>query len=100
MDIKVDISPEAINKAVADAIINSAIGEELDRVIKDQVSKLGRSYDNPIEAVVKNEIGDCIREVVRTQFIEQIRAMVAEKVTEKFTSAMFEKMWEAFVGRY
>ena len=100
MDIKVDISLEAINKAVSDAIINSAIGKELDRIIKDQVSKLTRSYDNPIEAVVKSEIHKCISDVVRTQFGEQIQAMVAEKVTEQFTSDLFNRMWDAFVSRY
>lgn len=100
MDIKVDISPEAINKAVSDAIIGSAIGAELERVIKDQVSKLSRSYDNPIEVVVRNTIHDCIRDVVAHQFGEQIKAMVAEKVNDQFTAELFDKMWSAFVSRY
>ncbi|MDP8950117.1 MAG: hypothetical protein M3N00_07730 [Actinomycetota bacterium] len=48
--INVNIDPEEVNKAIADAIIQSAIGKKLERVINQEVEKLSRSYNNPIEA--------------------------------------------------
>lgn len=100
MNIEVNVSPEQINKAVADAIIESAIGKELDRVIKQEVEKLGRSYNNPIEIAVQREIQNKVVDVVRENYSDFIKAKVTEAVTEKFTEDLFLKLWNSFESRH
>lgn len=98
--INVNIDPEQVNRAVADAIIKSAIGEQLDKTIKEEVDRLSRSYDNPVQKVVQAEIRDAITKTVHEQYAEKIKAMVAEKVTEQFTEELFDKLWRAFTSSY
>jgi len=100
MEIKVDLNPEQINKTIADAIAKSAIGEELNRIIKEQVKKLSSSYDNPIEKVVHQEIVDQLRAVVTNEYSDVIKKMVQEKVTEEFTKEFFAKLWDSFISRW
>jgi hypothetical protein len=56
MEFKVDINAENINKTITEAISKSAIGVELEKVIKKQVAGLSKSYNNPLDAVVGQEI--------------------------------------------
>ncbi len=99
-EINVNLDPEQINRAVADAIIKSAIGEHLDKAIKGEVEKLSRSYDNPVQKIVQAEIRDAITNIVHEQYSGKIKIMVAEKVTEQFTEELFEKLWRAFKSSY
>lgn len=100
MEINVNLEPEQINKAVADAIIKSAIGVELDKVIKAQVQSISTSYDSPIKNVVAREIQKAVEDVVRAQYGDFIKSKVAEMVTEQFTEDLFKKMWDSFTNRY
>lgn len=100
MDINVNLDPEQINKVVAEAILQSAIGEQLEKVIDREVQKLSRSYDNPIEGVVRQEIQAAVTNIVHERYAEKIKAMVAQKVTEQFTEELFDKLWSAFTDRY
>lgn len=98
MDIpfKLDLDPEKINAFVSEAIIKSAIGAELKRVITEQVSTLSRTFQNPIEGVVRREIETIVTQLIRTEYREKIAAVVREKVTEQFTDELLKKLWEAF----
>lgn len=99
-EINVSIDPEQVNKAVAEAIIQSTIGEELERIISREVEKLSRSYNNPIEGVVQRQVELAITTTIHDNYAVKIRELVAEKVTEKFTDDLFEKLWRSFEGRY
>lgn len=98
--INVNIDPEQVNRAVAEAIINSAIGKELERVINEEVSSLSKRYNNPIEGVVRREITKEIERLVQEKYSGQLRTMVAEQLTEQFTEDLFKKMWDSFMSRY
>lgn len=100
MEVKVDLSPEQINKTIAEAIAKSAIGVQLDRIIKEKVEQLSTSYQNPIAPVVSQHIEATIRTVVQEKYGEQIKTWVKVKVTEQFTEELFNKMWEAFTRKY
>jgi citrate lyase gamma subunit len=97
MDIKVDIKPEDVNKAVAEAILNSSIGEQLRKAINEEVAKIGRSYENPFAPIIRQLIAAEVRNLIDTQYREQIRAVVTEKVTEEFTNELLGRMWDVYV---
>lgn len=97
MKLDVNLDPEQINKAVADAIIRSAIGKELNRAIEDEVKRLSVSYQNPIVPIVRQHIEGAIQSIIREKYLEQIQTVVAGRVTEKFTADLLDKLWEAFV---
>lgn len=99
-ELKVELDPQAINKLVAEAILQSAIGTQLEKVINKNIETLSRSYDNPIEPVVQSEIREAVTKIVREKYGEMIRQKVAEKVTEQFTEDLFDKLWQAFERKY
>jgi hypothetical protein len=100
MEVKVDLSPEQINKTIVEAIAKSAIGVELDRIVNEQVKKLSTSYQNPLEPIVSRYISDAVQKCVQEKYGVQITAWVSEKVTEQFTEDLFTKMWDSFVRKY
>ena len=95
MDLKIDIKPEHINKMVAEAVLNSAIGEQVEAVVKKNVKELGRGYDNPIDAVVKKHISDLIVSILATEHGEELKKQVKEAVSEKITSEFVSKIVDA-----
>lgn len=100
MQLNVDISPEQINQAVADAIIKSAIGDQLQKVIEEEVKKLAQNYNNPIGIVVNRYVHEAIEGIIREKYADRIKELVAEQVTKEFTEDLFSKMWNSFKNRY
>lgn len=100
MELQLNISPEQINEMVSQAILDSAIGEQVRKAVEDKVKDLSRAYDNPIHKIVEKEIGREVERLVREEFGAQVKAAVKEKVTEQFTSDLMTKMWDQFVAKH
>lgn len=100
MEIKVDLTPEQINGQICEAIAKSAIGEELQKAVDEEVKKFSTSYRNPFENIIRSHINTAAQELIQEKHSEQIQEMVREKVTEEFTEDLFTKLWESFRSRY
>lgn len=99
MDLKIDINPEDINKMVSEAILKSAIGPALTKVIEEEVSKLSRSYDNPIAPVVRQIIHQTIRDLILNEFKEPIEKHVRENLTAEIQTQLASKAWDALLNK-
>lgn len=99
MDIKVDLDAHAINAEIQKAIAESAIGEELKRVITESVEKLSKSWDNPIKAVVDRMIMESIRTMIEKDYSEQVKDFVKKSMDEKFMTDMINSLWQAWAQR-
>lgn len=98
--MQIDVSPEAINKMVSEAIIQSAIGVQLNKVIESEVAKLSRTYDNPIAPVIRQHINSTISALVEEKYKAELKAFIESQLTEEMMRDLFEKMWKAFINRY
>lgn len=76
MDIKID--SEAVNRAVSDAIIKSALGEELEKSITKHIQDSIHGYNSPVRKMVEQEIYKAIHSVLETNFKGAIVQQVAE----------------------
>lgn len=94
MNINVDIKAEDINRAVTDAIAKSAIGDLLEKAIKEQVAKLSQSYNNPLEKVIEQQVFATVRKVLQEEYADTLKNMVRDKMTNKTIDAFVEKLWE------
>jgi hypothetical protein len=99
MEIKVDLSPDDINKTIVEAVAKSAIGEKLTEFVKKQVANLSNSYDNPIERVVRDEIHELVRKIVGDEFKPRIEEFVRKAITEQFVNDIMGKLWQAWVDK-
>jgi len=96
MEIKVDLSPEQINQQIADAIAKSAIGVELEKIIREEVSKLGNSFNNPIRKVIERMICDSIIEVLNRDHAQTVAQFVKEQITQEIMEDLLKAAWDAF----
>lgn len=101
MPVELNISPDDINRYVADQVINSAIGTALKAVIDEKVKELSRSYNNPLHAVIEREITAIAANLIRQKHQETIEAevvkVVASTITSEFVSNLIE---EAFTKKW
>lgn len=98
MEIKVDV--EAINKYMAEKLIESSIGEALEKVIKSKVENLSKGYGNPIEPVVESYINSAVRNLIEEKFKPQINEIVRKKLSDDFIESLIAKLWERFIVKY
>ena len=103
MELNVNIDPEQINKLVAEAVLNSAIGEQVKVQVQKTVDNLSRSYDNPIEGVIKNHIAELVRTVLVAEHSAALRAKIKASLESKITDEFTEKVVDAALnscGKY
>lgn len=101
MDIKLDTT--AIQDAVVRAVADSAIGEQINKVIVEKFTSKKNSWDSQtimeraIEGEVNTLIGKIIREEIE-QRREEIRALVQPQLTDEIIKAMSAAALEAMLG--
>lgn len=100
MELNVAIDPEQINKLVAEAVLQSAIGVQVEKLVKAHVDKLSQSYDNPLDSVIRGHISDLVREVLHKEHGDTLRAKVVEAVSAKITDDFVGKIISNGLSRY
>lgn len=90
MDVRIDAA--AVEQAVSDAIVSSAIGAKIKFAVNELLSK---GHNNPIDDAIKKVIGDVALRIVSTEYAEQIKAAVVEKMKDESVSAIVERFWDA-----
>lgn len=93
MELK--INPEDVNKLVADAVLNSAIGEAIKKSIVKEMGNLNRTFDNPIDTVIRNHVSEITRNILIAEYGETIRekmkVILSEKLSDEFISRVCDK---------
>lgn len=79
--IKVEIDAEAVNRQVAEAIVNSALGERVEKAVNDALGKGYFSGRDAIKDAIEHEVYEQARRIVREEFTEQIKEAVRAKAT-------------------
>ena len=97
---KIDIDGAAVNQMVANAILNSAIGEELKKTIGEAVNKTlkadswGRS---PIIDVVNNYIRKEIESLIQAEFSgpirEKVKLAISDQLTDEIIGKLVQQLW-------
>ena len=94
-DIKVELNGDDVNRAIADAIVKSTLGEVLTKMVNDYVRGLTTSYDNPVKKLIENEVKVIIVGMVHErmpQIREAVATQLTAELTDKFVTASVEKM--------
>lgn len=94
MDFQLDA--DQVNQFLSTAILNSRIGEVVTAAIDEQIKELSRSYNNPFQAVIRQEIDRLIRDVLQAEHAAYLRAQVQAHLTEaaidKVLTAAFQNI--------
>ena len=104
MQPEIKIDPEAVQAQLVQAIINSAIGTQLETGInKALTEKTGGFYGKTLtERAVEEALSKVIREEAEKLAYakrEEIRAQLVEKMTDDMLSTMVGALWGVMSGR-
>jgi len=100
MDVQVHVDAEAVNKMVADAILKSALGKQIEEAIKRQISSLSTSYNNPLDAEISRMIASIAREQLQAEHGETIRKRITTALAIKLTDEFIDRVVEKAADRY
>lgn len=81
MDLKID--PDAINRYVAEQILQSTLGPQVKALIDLNVKNLTAGYNNPFEPAIKRFIAEEMEKVIKDEYGEVLRAQVKAKIDAK-----------------
>lgn len=104
MSLSIDINPEDVNKMVSEAILNSAIGENVKKQIDTYIKELNYSHSSPIKDVIQGTVSCMIRETIESEYKEQLREILKQALDERITidlmSGIVDSAMEAIRRRY
>lgn len=98
MELKIE--PEAVNKLVADAVLNSAIGEAVKKAVEKEIANLSQSYNNPLESVIRNHVAEIARTVLREEHGEAIKARLSAALAQRLSDDFIDRVCESAAQRY
>lgn len=105
MQLEVKIDQEAIQQQLVQAIMNSAIGEKIQKALNEALSKAEGPWGDQktlVERAVRGALEDELRKQAAdlvAQKREQIRAALAEKLTDEVLGDMTNALWGVMLGR-
>lgn len=89
MEIKLDKS--TVEQAVADAIVNSAIGDHIKKAVDEMLSK---GWDSPIRKAVEQMIMTTALKMVQAEYADRIKEAVKVHMTEVVLNETVLRMWD------
>lgn len=98
--IKVELDPQEVNEAVAEAIRNSVLGESIKKMVDDYIKQLTNptSYNNPIKGMLEETIKKLIVEAIQAkvpEFQEEIEKQLSRDMTQRVVTVAIEKFAKA-----
>ncbi len=94
-----ELTAEQINEFLANAVLKSNIGVAVEAAVQKQIGILSKSYDNPFDSVIRNEVVALIQHEVADKHREALRERVAEAVANHLTDDMVAKIVTDGIGK-
>jgi len=100
MNIDVKLDKEAITAQIVGAILESAIGEKIEKGINAALTNKGYGRDSIVDEAIKSAVFDTIRGQVSAAlrdndvFKERVKAAVEEKATDVVLRGIVTKLFE------
>jgi uncharacterized protein YajQ (UPF0234 family) len=102
MELKVNLDAATVNQYVAQAVLDSAIGDQINQVLQEKISNIGKSWnpDNPLRKVIEAEISNQIQKLIRErEYADLIRETIKKQITEELISKITTAAFEAFLDK-
>ena len=97
-DIKVELNGDDVNRAIADAIVKSVLGDTIVKMTNEYVKGLSNSWDNPVKKIIEAEVQSVVRRLVlerAPEITEEVRKQVSAEMVDKIVAAAIMKFEKA-----
>ena len=91
MEIKLDITPEAIERQVVDAVVKSGIGKRIESAVTTSLN--GYNFSRAIDDAVMDAIKDITKQEILSNTVlrESVRTAITAQITEKHLNELLRK---------
>lgn len=90
-----ELTPEQINTFLANAVLQSQIGKCVQDAVGRVVADLSKSYQNPFDASIKQQVAVLIEKEIQTTYRPQMEARIAVALKAHMTDEVMEKIVKA-----
>ncbi len=97
--MEISIDPKMINEFMANKLIESSIGVELEKIIVKKLQECQSSYNNPIEPVVGQFIRDMVQQILKDKFYATVEERVRALMTDEIVKKMIDKMVDTYIKK-
>lgn len=97
-EIEISIDKDSINQAVTQAVVDSVIGEQMQKAITEALKPTGYGRDSAVSAVMHQEVQKAIRKVIEEDYSDVIKDAVKKKLHEHVDSV--EMIVEAGIDHF
>ena len=94
--IEVNLNPEQVNQYIADAILKSAIGEQVNICIRERLADY--QFKQSITKVVDSAISKLVWNLLSNEHAEVMRAAVLEKISGDVVSELTGKALDSWLA--
>lgn len=97
--MSLNIDSETVNKYVADAVLNSAIGEALKKQIEETLEKITSGKDNPVQPVIDNHVSNALYQLLHQEYAALIKTRIAARLTDEVLDEIINAAFEAWMDK-
>ena len=93
-EFKIEVSGDDINKAMADAIVKSLLGDTIVKMVEEYVKGLSNAYSNPVKKIIEEEV-----KLIITKVIEERKYIIQEAVKNQLTPELANKVISEMIAK-
>lgn len=94
--LNVEVNAEKVNQYLANAILESVLGEEIKKAIKEKLADY--SLRNTIQASVNSHISKIIYQLLQEEHGEEIKKAVKDKMSEGIVTELASKALDKWLA--
>ncbi len=103
--IVVNIEGEDINKMIAQAILDSTLGDTVREAVQKAVAELGDSHSrlygpNNFEKLMQRIVRDKITELMRSEYKDQVEALARNAIDANLSPNLVNRVIDKMLGGY
>lgn len=89
------LTPEQINEFVAQAVLESALGQEVQASIERVMKSFRNTHDNPFDSVIRAHANQIIDKELQTTYRPVLEAGIKTAMTKIMTDETLDKIIQA-----
>jgi uncharacterized protein YaaW (UPF0174 family) len=93
-EIRVELKAEDINRAIAEAVLHSVLGETLVKMVNEYVANITKQYDHPVKKIIEQEVVRLTQQLLGEKMLE-----IDLAIQKHLTAEALDKLIKEVVGR-
>ena len=99
-EYKIDVDPEQVNKAIAQAVLDSTVGVRIKQAIERSGDEFVRGFDYTLRQAVQEELRDTVKREILEKHLATIRERVEAGLTQKVIDDLIQGLLKRIADKW